>query len=173
MGDRGRDLPDGVEQRHVAPMARHHALPVGLVVLSLAMAAGLVGLAGREETLRAVAAGVRLDWHGPAVIRSGEFLEMRITVDTRDRIDRPVLEVAATLWEDFTINTLIPAPVEEGSLDGAFRFEFAEMPAGSRLLIKVDAQINPDILGGNAGMVTLYDGEQALVSLPVEIEVLP
>jgi hypothetical protein len=143
-------------------MARHHALPVGLVVLSLAMAAGLVGLAGREETLRAVAAGVRLDWHGPAVIRSGEFLEMRITVDTRDRIDRPVLEVAATLWEDFTINTLIPAPVEEGSLDGAFR-----------LLIKVDAQINPDILGGNAGMVTLYDGEQALVSLPVEIEVLP
>jgi hypothetical protein len=173
MEPRATHWPDGLEDRHAAPSAGRHALPVGLVVLSLVMAAGLLGLAGREETTSASDGGVRLEWHAPTVIRNGEFLEMRITLDATEEITRPVLGVDASIWEDLTVNTFIPAAVDESSEDGEFRFEFATLEAGSRLLVKVDAQINPDILGGNAGVVTVYDGGEALVSLPVTIEVLP
>ena len=150
-----------------------HALPIGIVVLSLVMVAGLMGFAGREETVSASAGGVRLEWHAPTLIRNGEFLEMRIRLDADQAIARPVLGVDASVWEDLTVNTFIPAATDESSIDGEFRFEFAPLEAGSTLLVKVDAQINPDILGGNAGTVTVYDGQEALVSLPIRMEVLP
>ena len=168
-----RDWPDGVEQRHAGPPGRLHALPIGIVLLSLVMATALLGFAGREETLSASGGGVRLEWHAPTLIRNGEFLEMRIRLDADERVSRPVLGVGASLWEDITINTFIPAATDESSVDGEFRFEFAPVEAGSSLLIKIDGQINPDILGGNAGTVTVYDGQEPLVSLPIRMEVLP
>jgi hypothetical protein len=167
------DWPDGVEHRHAGPSGRLHALPIGIVVLSLVVIVALLGFAGREETVGASGGGVRLEWHAPTVIRSGEFLEMRIRLDASQAIARPVLGVDASVWEDLTINTFIPAATDESSGDGEFRFEFAPLAAGSTLLVKVDAQINPDILGGNAGTVTVYDGQEALASLPIRIEVLP
>jgi hypothetical protein len=170
---RKRHWPDGVEDRHAGRSGRFHALPLGLILLSLAMVVGVLGLAGREQTVSASDGGIRLEWHAPTVIRNGEFLEMRITLASAEAIGRPVLGIDATLWEDFTINTFIPAPADESSRDGEFRFEFPPLDPGSSLLVKVDAQINPDTLGGNAGRVTVYDGMEALVSLPVQIEVLP
>ena len=98
---------------------------------------------------------------------------MRITVLGSQAIDRLVVGVDSGLWEDMTINTLIPGPVEEVSQDGEFRFEFGPLPAGQSLLIKIDAQINPDVLGGNEGAVTAYDGDRQLVDMPVRMEVLP
>ena len=168
-----RGWPDGVEKRHAGPPGRLHALPIGIVVLSLAMAAGLLGFSGREETVSASGGGIRLEWHAPVVIRNGEFLEMRIRLDADEGVSRPVLGVAASVWEDITINTFIPAAVDESSVDGEFRFEFAPLDAGASLFIKIDGQINPDILGGNAGTLTVYDGQEALVSLPIRMEVLP
>src|SRR5919106_1403318 len=100
-----RDWPDGVETRHAGPSAMLHALPIGIVVLSLVMIAGLLGFAGREETVSASSAGVRLEWHAPTVIRNGEFLEMRIRLDADQAIARPVLALDASVWEDFTVNT--------------------------------------------------------------------
>lgn len=173
MEARAATWPDGLEDRHAEPLTGRQALPVGLIVLSLVMAAGLVGLAGREATATVSGGGMRLEWHAPTVIRNGEFLEMRITLESADAVGRPVLGIDASLWEDFTVNSFIPAAVDESSANGEFRFEFAPMDPGASLLIKVDAQINPDTLGGNTGMVTVYDGDQSLVSLPVQIEVLP
>ena len=173
MEARAGHWPDGLEDRHAAPPAGFRSLPIGLIVLSLVMTAGLLGLAGREETESASGGGVRLEWHAPTVIRNGEFLEMRVTLESTVAIARPVLGVDASLWEDFTVNSFIPAAVGESSEDGEFRFEFGPMDAGASLLVKIDAQINPDTLGGNAGVVTVYDGDQSLVSLPVQIEVLP
>jgi hypothetical protein len=72
-----------------------------------------------------------------------------------------------------TINTLIPAASEEASERGEFRFTFGALEAGTEFLMKVDAQVNPDIVGGNEGTVTVYDGEDVLAEVEIRMTVLP
>jgi hypothetical protein len=68
---------------------------------------------------------------------------------------------------------MIPAATEETHEDGAYRFAFGPVPAGSAILFKVDAQINPDFRGVNAGAVRLLDGDRLLAELPYALTVLP
>ena len=63
--------------------------------------------------------------------------------------------------------------VAASSEDGEYRFTFTELAADTPFLFKVDAQVNPDIFGGNEGVVTVYDGEEELTRVAVEIGVLP
>ena len=84
-----------------------------------------------------------------------------------------MIGVDASLWEDITINTMIPAPSGEESADGEFRLTFADLDAGIPFLLKVDAQVNPDIVGANDGVVTVYDGDRPLVETRASITVLP
>jgi len=137
------------------------------------MLAALVGLAGVEETLAEETDAATVTWHAPARIRNGEFFEMRLQVEAHERIDELVVGVEAGLWEDFTINTFFPAAAEEASEDGELRFTFGPLEADGSFLMKVDAQINPDMLWRNEGTVTVYDGEEAIVELPIVMEVLP
>jgi hypothetical protein len=173
--ERSLRAPDGIRDEHLdAPAGLFHnlnALPLG--ILSAVMLAALLGLAGRETTLTASDGGISMTWHAPEVIRNGEVFEMRISVRSDQPIDALAVGIPAALWEDMTINTFIPAAAEEVSEDGEHRFTFGPLVPGTELLIKVDAQINPDIFGSNAGVIRVYDGDERLLELPVEIEVLP
>lgn len=166
--------PDGITGQHARARGRKgHASPLGIIVLGAVILAALLGFAGYEVDRTASANDVRLSWHAPERIRNGEFLEMRITVEVIRPVERLVLGVDQALWKDFTVNTLIPAPAEELSQDGEFRFDFGPMEDGQSMLVKIDAQINPDALGTNSGSLRAYDGEQLLVEMPLRFEVLP
>jgi hypothetical protein len=167
--------PDGIGDEHQQPVVswRRHASPLSLVVFGAVIVLGFAGVLGHERDWRAEDGGVRLGVHAPEIIRNGEFLEIRIAVESDEPIEELVVGIAAGLWEDVTINTMIPAPSDEESADGEFRFTFASLEAGSSFLLKIDAQINPDIVGGNEGRVAVYDGERALVEVPVSMLVLP
>ena len=54
-----------------------------------------------------------------------------------------------------------------------FVFTFGEVLGGGEFTLKVDAQINPDLLGGTRGAVRVYDGDELLVELPISMEVRP
>ena len=168
-------LPDGLSEEHLhSPSGwRRRGGVIALIALSLLMVAALVGLAGVEETLAEEADAATVTWHAPARIRNGEFFEMRLRVDAHERIDELVVGVEASLWEDFTINTFFPAAAEEASEEGELRFTFGPLDAGGSFLMKVDAQINPDMLWRNEGTVTVYDGEEPIAELPIVMEVLP
>ncbi len=167
--------PDGIDDRHAraADGRRQHAGPLSLVVFGVVLAMGVSGLLGREADWRATANGVSLAVHASQIIRSGEIFEMRISVVS----DRPLAEltigVDEGLWEDMTVNTMIPGAAEEASADGEFRFTFAELEADTEFVLKVDIQVNPDIVAGNVGAVTVYDGDQVLATTEVGITVLP
>jgi hypothetical protein len=167
--------PDGLAGEHeVSPTGwRRRTSPLPILVLSLLMLAALSGLAGVEETLAEETDVANVTWHAPARIRNGEFFEMRLQVDAHERIDELVVGVDAGLWEDFTINTFFPAAAEEASEEGELRFTFGPLEAGGSFLMKVDAQINPDMLWRNEGTITVYDGDVAIVELPIVMEVLP
>jgi hypothetical protein len=168
-------LPDGIRDEHVRPSngLRRHASPLSLVVFGSVIVLGMTGLLGHERDWRAAAAGAELTVHAPETTRNGEFLEMRISVETDAPIGELVIGVESALWEDLTVNTMIPAPTNEESVDGEFRFTFAELEAGTTFLLKIDLQVNPDIVAGNDGTVTVYDGEERIVETPISMAVLP
>lgn len=178
MSDRAeaQRAPDGIGDEHARPTAgwRRHASPLSLAVFGAVIALSLFGVLGHERDWRAEANGVSLEVHAPETIRNGEFFETRISVASEDRrIDELVIGIDQALWEDITVNTMIPAATDEESVGGAFRFTFAELEPGTEFLLKFDLQVNPDIVGGNEGRVTVYDGDGLLVETMVSMAVLP
>jgi hypothetical protein len=167
--------PDGIGEPHAKPMRswRQHASPLSVVPFAAIVLLALLGWLGHERTWHARTSGVELDVHSPEVIRNGEFLEMRIAVRSDQPVDELVIGIEEALWRDLTVNTMIPAASEEAATDGEMRFTFAALPAGRQFLFKVDLQVNPDILLGNEGAVTVYDGESELVAAHITMVVLP
>ena len=168
-------LPDGIGEENIRPVKSwwRHASPLSLVVFGAVLALAFAGFLGHERDWRASEGGTELLVHAPEVTRNGEFMEMRVSVETDEPIGELVVGVDTDLWEDFTVNTMIPAATDEESVDGEFRFTFAELEPGTSFLLKIDLQVNPDIVGGNDGMVTVYDGEEAVVGTSISITVLP
>ncbi len=167
--------PDGISDEHVEPVTgwRRHASPLSILVFGGVIVLGMTGLLGHERDWRTEANGVELRVHSPEIIRNGEFFEIRVDVESSEPIGELVIGVDASLWEDVTVNTMIPAAADEESADGEFRFIFASLDAGTPFAFKVDLQVNPDILGGNEGAVTVYDGEEPLAGTDISITVLP
>lgn len=171
------DLPDGIDERHVAPVRglRAHASPLAFIVLGGMLAIASTGLLGGMPapvtTVHAPAASLELKIARP--LRSGLFFETRILVTARRAINKPVIGVDASLWRDLTINSQVPAPVEESFKRGQYRFGYGALKAGETLEIKIDGQTNPPLIGGVAGKVTLLDDEASLVETHIAIPVLP
>jgi hypothetical protein len=152
---------------------RRPATALPLLVFGSVIVLGLVGVLGHERRWTAEANGSGLEVHAPEIIRNGEFFEMRVAVEADAPIEELVIGVDASLWEDMTVNTMIPAASAESSEDAEFRFTYTRLEAGTPFLFKVDLQVNPDILLGNDGAVTVYDGDRELVALDIGITVLP
>ena len=168
-------FPDGIDDDHVAPIEgwRRHASPLALVVFGAVVLLALSGVLGHERDWRAEMEGTSLTVHAPETIRNGEFFEMRITVEASEPIEELGVGVATSLWEDMTVNTMIPSATEEAGTDGEYRFTFDRLDGGSAFDLKVDLQVNPDIVGGNEGDITVYDGDDAIAQVAIAIAVLP
>jgi hypothetical protein len=175
MSTHSTPYPDGIDERHVRPVAgwRRHASPLSLAVFGAVVVLALTGLLGHERQWDAQGGSTSLTVHMPEIIRNGEFFEIRIGVESGEPIGELTIGIGQALWEDMTVNTLIPAASDESSEDGEYRFTFAELAAGTPFLFKIDLQVNPDILGGNEGVVTVYDGDDELTRVAVGIAVLP
>jgi hypothetical protein len=173
--DRPSSPPDGIRDEHARPVEgwRYHASPLSLLVFGAVIAIGMAGLLGREAVWRAERNGVTLAVHSSEIIRNGEFFEMRISVESDAPLSELVIGIEESLWEDMTVNSMIPGAADEESADGEFRFTFAELEAGTPFLLKVDLQVNPDIVAGNHGAITVYDGEEPMATTDVSITVLP
>jgi hypothetical protein len=168
-------FPDGIDEPNVHPVAgwRRRASPLGLVPFAVVVGLALVGVLGHERTWASSGGGVDLEVHAPEIIRNGEFFELRVRVTAAEAIDELAIGIEESLWEDITVNTMIPAAADEVSEDGEVRFTFAELAAGTDFLFKVDLQVNPDIIAGNDGTIAVYDGDERLTSADLTITVLP
>ena len=170
-------FPDGISATHLRTGS-----PFGgplrwfmLVALGAILLAALLGVFGglKNPTVTASGTAATLRVNAPAVLRSGEFFEMRLGLAARRPIAKPVIAVAEPYWRDITINTMTPAPAGESFEDGFFVFEFDPLDAGKSIELKVDGQINPSLFGGTAGAVEARDGERTLARAAMELRVFP
>ncbi|MGH7500816.1 MAG: hypothetical protein ACREL7_03575 [Longimicrobiales bacterium] len=169
--------PDGIERQHIHESggSRLHTWPVSLAGLGIFLGAALVGWFGKESHWTDANAGVELSVDAPIRIRNGEIFEMLITVEADRSISDLVLLVDEDVWRDLTVNTFIPAANAEGYRDRAFAFRFGSLEAGSRFVIKIDGQVNPDHApSSNRGRVAIADGDgEPLASVDYVMAVLP
>src|SRR3546814_20356338 len=84
-----------------------------------------------------------------------------------------VLSVSSSLWREVNINFMAPAASEEEFNDRAFRFIYGAMKTGDRLLVKVDGQINPALIGELRGQNAVSDRDSPLAALPLQLQLLP
>jgi hypothetical protein len=170
-----RAFPDGIGEEHASQRngLRRHASPLSLVVFGTVIVLGLTGVLGHERDWRSQGLGVSLGVHAPEITRNGEFLEMRVQVEAAEMVEDLTIGFEKALWQDMTVNTMIPAATEEISRDGEFRFAFGALESGATFDLKIDLQVNPDIVGGNAGAITVYNGDRSLTRVDISVLVLP
>jgi len=170
-------FPDGISETHLrtgSPFGRPLRWFM-LFVLGAILLAALLGVFGglKNPTVTASGTAATLRVNAPAVLRNGEFFEMRYALEAHRPLAKPTIAVAQSYWRDITINTMVPAPASEGFEDGFFVFEFDSLESGQAIEFKIDGQINPSLFGGTKGMVEARDDERTLARAVMELRVLP
>ena len=147
------------------------ALVLLAILLTLAMLGYLGG--GKSPRLFADSPQATLTVKTPIRLRSGLFFEQVVQVRARTPLADAVIGIGAPLWQDTTINSMIPAAADEGYEDGQYRLHYGPLKAGDSLTMKIDGQINPPLTVGTRGVIALFDGQRQIAEIPLHIRVLP
>lgn len=173
--ERSKSLPDGISEKHFGSRHGQWLGSLPLVLLGVILVAALSGAfgGGADEPLRAKGPDAELAVDMPRILRSGMYFEMQIEVRADRNLTDAVIGIHPGLWRDITINTTIPQAGDERYERGMLRMRYGALGAGDHLILKVDGQINPDLLVGTRGSVALFDGDKRLAEVPVTVTVLP
>lgn len=166
--------PDGISTQALY-VQKGYANPLPLILLTMLMIAGLMGLMGGNPspTRWVENQNLRLSIHSPAIVRSGMAFETKFAIYAKRPIHQLSMSVSDGLWRDMTINTMIPAATEEIYRDGAHHFIFSDLPSGEQFQFKVDGQINPPLIGKVRGPITVWDGPTKITEIDFKTMVLP
>jgi hypothetical protein len=172
------DVPDGlVLKRHRdLERRRHHAwVRRGLLVLvALVPLAALFNVFGQRphvETARAAPADLEL--YTTPHLRGGLLFEARFTVAAKRELKDATLELDRGWMEGFTINTIEPSPIGEGSHDGKLVLELGHVPRGEKHVLYMQFQVNPTNVGRRSQDVSLYDGRRLITTIHRRVTVFP
>lgn len=167
---------EGIESGPSRPrLWDRHASPISILLLGGILLAAWLGVTGGQPSPPRMAdfGDARLIVKTPTTIRNGEFFETDITLTAKAPIEDAVIAVTPALWHDMTVNTMIPAAVEESFEDSRFRFAYGPLDAGESLHVKIDGQINPPLFAGTEGEIAVLDGDRRIGAMPLRIKVRP
>jgi hypothetical protein len=132
---------------------------VGLVLLSLFVLAGAVGLLGtRTTTASASGDGYELTVTHPSVSRSGHAVKVEVEVRREGGFgDEPVrLRMLSSYFDLFDENGFSPQPDSE-TTDGPYTYDEFVPPRGEVFTVSVDTRVEPARNTGERGEVSLVD----------------
>lgn len=172
------DYPDHLDPaRHRDARGRGHQPWIRRAVLALftvLIVLGLLNVFGqRSDTTRAATTAASLEVRGPTRARGGLLFQERITVTAHQDINTPRLVLSKGWADGLQINTIEPQPGSESSHDGRIVLSFDALPAGQRLIVYVDYQVNPTHVGRTDMSLELDDRTTPLVRLPRTLTTFP
>jgi hypothetical protein len=145
-----------------------------LVLLVALLAAGLANVFGqRPQTTEAAAPAADLSVYAPERVRAGLLYMARMTIEARSDLKHATLVLDSGWLEQMSLNTVEPSPIGESSRDGRLALDFGALPAGRRLVVFLDFQVNPTNIGHRSQDVELADGERPLTRTKRSITIFP
>jgi hypothetical protein len=147
---------------------------VGLLLLFAVVVAALFNVFGQHPTTSSAsspAASLRLE--APESARGGDIFEARFDVRASREIRQPLLILDPGWLDGLTQNTSEPQAAEERSDNGRIVLEYDTLPAGRRLTVWLQYQVNPIHVGKTAQDVELWDGGTRLVHLDHSLTTFP
>ena len=143
-------------------------------LLLLMVLAALFNVFGQRpvESTAAVSAA-RLEVFAPTDLRGGLYYEGRFTVHAEQEIEHATLVLDGGWTEQMQINTIEPSPVGESSRNGRLALDFGHVPAGEKLVVFLQYQVNPTNVGRRSQDVELYDDERLLAEVDRTLTVYP
>jgi hypothetical protein len=171
-------IPQGLDQaRHVEldgrrgqPLIRRAFMVVlgAIVLLALANTFGQ-----HPSTSRASAGFATLEVQSPSRLRGGLIFQTRITVHARTAIAHPALVLQKGWFESMSVNSMVPDPTTQTSLDGNVRLAFPRIPAGATSTFWIYFQVNPTNVGRRSEDVTLLGGPGQRLEIRRALTVFP
>lgn len=171
----GASFPDGIDGRHNEPSNARNIIWYRVAAIGVLLLVAVTGLLGGGKTPRITGRSSNLSFelHIPNPVRNGMFVEWRIDAVAHAPINDLVISIPANLWQDMTINSLVPAADKERSTNGEFVYHFGPLQPGERFRFKIDGQLNPARVKGQRGTIKLLDGRRVLVAKDVHMDVYP
>jgi hypothetical protein len=144
----------------------------GLVCLVPVLA--LANVFGQSpQTSTGAVAAARLSVSAPSRVRGGLLYQARFRITARKKLTQAALVFDRGWLDGLTINTMEPSPVSESSKDGKLALGLGPISAGHSYALVLDFQVNPTTVGNQDQALTLYEGDQALVTLHRTLTVFP
>jgi hypothetical protein len=144
-----------------------------LLVFLVALAALLNVFGQRPTDTFAASSTADLEVSAPTAARGGLYYQGRITVDAKQEIKKAILVLDSGWTEQMQINTIEPSPIGESSRDGKLALEFGHVPAGQKLVVWMQFQVNPTNVGHRSQDVALYDDTTLLAQVDRTVTVFP
>ena len=172
------DQPDGIVlRRHRDLQGRrwHPWLRRGLLgLVALVVVLALFDVFGQaSSTTRAETGAATLSVTAPGAVRGGLLFQARITTEARTELKDATLVLNQAWINGLTVNTIEPSPLNEASRDGNLVFDLGHLPAGSKHVLYLDYQVNPNTVGSRTLRLELQDGETPVTSLERTLRIFP
>ena len=114
-----------------------------------------------------------LDVQSPSRLRGGLIFQTRITVHAHTRIAHPTLVLQHGWFESMSVNSIVPDPATQASVDGTLRLGLPALPAGHATTVWIYFQVNPTDVGHRSEDVTLEGGGGRRVIVHRSVTVFP
>jgi hypothetical protein len=135
------------------------------VLLAFVIAALLNAFGQRATTSSASGPAASLRLNAPERVRGGVLFQARFDVQAFRKIRQPLIILDPGWLDGLTQNTSEPQATQERSENGRTVLQYDTLPAGRKLSVWLQYQVNPTHVGKTAQGVELRDGSTRLVHL--------
>jgi hypothetical protein len=145
-----------------------------IALLTALMVVALADFFGQHQSSStAVAPAATLMLTAPRAVRGGLLFQARVDVIARQGLKFPSLLLDNGWLEGMQVNSIEPQPPNEAMLAGRLQLGYDAIPAGQRLRVYFEFQVNPTNFGRHPYGIVLADGNKPVGRVQRTMTVLP
>jgi hypothetical protein len=175
-GAGGAQVPAGIDREAHLERAPHSPWPRRLVITLIAVFCLLAllntfGQVSAVTTADAPAASLRVD--SPLRLRGGVIFTSVLTLYPHRKLDDAKLRLAPGWFDGMTLNAEAPQAQQESSDASGVTLDLGQLDAGATTPVWISWQTNPTTVGAREQDVTVFDGQQPILTVHRSVVVFP